>query len=218
MANIVKNTTIQTDGIDLLLSQLRGKDNFEAFISCFLSVLQAAEDDVFQIRYAQKLDDAYGDMLDKWGEMVGISRQGRADDEYRIQIKAKIAINISKGTIDEVASIFNLLTGATHTEVFERFPREVSLFSNADLDDEEFLVDPPFGYSGNPDVAGYGEGHYATTISADLAYLLAIMDRVLAAGYRIGTISYVPGGATPFGYSGNPDVAGYGAGAYATSI
>lgn len=218
MADIVKNSTIQSDGIDLLLSQLRGKEKFEAFISCFLSVFQSIENDIFEIRNSKKLDNAYGDMLDKWGEMVGIRRQSRADPEYLRQIKAKIAINVSKGTIDEVANIFNLLTGATRTDVFERFPREVSLFSDADFSGVQTLVEPVFGYSGDPDAEGYGDGHYATTAANDFAYLLSMMDKVLAAGYRIGTISYVPGSAPAFGYSGSSSALGYGAGAYATSI
>lgn len=217
MSDIAQNTTIIEDGKDLLLSQLKGKTYYEALLSAFLTPLQSIEDDIFEIRNHQALDNAENDMLDKWGELVGISRQGRLDPEYLIQIKAKIAINISKGTIEEVASIFNLITGATHTEVFERFPREVALFCNADLGSAESLVTPPFGYSLATDVSGYGEGHYATTTSTDAAYLFGIMDRVLAAGYRIGDISYLPE-ITPFSYSGSSYGAGYGEGAYATSL
>lgn len=217
MADIVQNSQIINDGLDLVISQLRDKEKFEALLSAFLDSLQTAENDIFQIRGVQKLDNASSDMLDKWGEIVGQSRQGRTDEEYLIAIKAKIAINVSKGTIEEVASIFNMLTGATHTEVYERFPREVSLFCNADLGGSSSYIDPPFAYSGSLVGAGYGTGHYATTEEASAAYLLAIMDKVLAAGYRIGSISYLPEVA-PFAYSGSAYGSGYGSGAYATSI
>ena len=217
MADIVQNTQVVSDGIDLVISQLRDKEKFEALLSAFLASLQTVENDIYEIRDHQKLDNATEDLLDKWGEIVGISRQGRDDDEYLIQIKAKIAINVSKGTIEEVANIFNMLTGATHTEIFERFPREVSLFCNADLAGTQSYIDPPFAYSGSLVGDGYGIGHYATTASASEAYLLAIMDKVLAAGYRIGTISYLPSVA-PFAYSGSTYGDGYGVGAYSTSI
>lgn len=218
MADIVQNTTIQEDAKDLLLSQLKGKERVEAFLSALLAPAQTIENDIFEIRRQQKLNEAELDMLDKWGERVGISRQGRSDVEYLIQIKAKIAINVSRGTIEDVVRVFNLLTGATHSEVFERFPREVSLFCNADLSSDETLVTPFFGYSGATGAAGYGAGHYATTSYAvDAAYLYAIMDKVLSAGYRIGTLSYVPEVAA-FGYSGSSSARGYGVGAYSTSI
>ena len=217
MSDIVQNTTIADDAKALLISQFKGKEKFEALVGALVSPLQTAEDDLFAIRYQQKLDYATGDMLDKWGEMVGITRQGRLDPEYLIQIKAKIAINVSTGTINEVADIFNLITGATHTEVFERFPREVAIFTDADLSTSEFLVSPPFGYSLSLAASGYGVGHYATTAGVDAAYLFGIMDRVLAAGYRIGDISYLPS-VTPFAYSDSSYGAGYGVGAYATSL
>jgi hypothetical protein len=216
MANIDENLQIAEGATDLLLSQLKDKPNLEALLQSLVVPFQDLESDIFEIRRQQNLDAASDDMLDKWGEMVGITRQGRDDDEYRIQIKAKIAINISKGTIDEVADIFNLLTGATTTYVFEHYPREVSLFCNADLGSQLTITDPPFGYDGHPDVEGYGSGAYATDAGADADYLYNIMDDVLCAGYRIGDILYLPE-VEPFAYAGGTGL-GYGEGAYATSL
>lgn len=218
MADIIKNDDIAGDATGLLETQLKGKEKVEALLTSLVLPMQDAEDDIFDIRNGSKLDNATGDMLDQWGALVGISRQGRGDSEYLRLIKAKIAINISKGTINEVADIFNLLTGSNYTEVYELFPREVSLFTWADLGAVFSSAEVPFAYYGSFVGAGYGVGAYGTDIVFDASYLYSVMDDVLCAGYRIGDITYLDADLVPFAYLGSGIGSGYGVGSYTTIL
>lgn len=60
-------------------------------------------------------DVATGVHLDKLGRFVGQLRQGRTDAQYRIAIKARIAVNRSSGTLPELINILRLLVGEAAT-------------------------------------------------------------------------------------------------------
>ncbi len=219
MADIEKNDDMAGDATDLLETQLKGKEKVEALLSALVLPIQDAEDDIFEIRNRSQLDNATGDMLDQWGALVDLTRQGRADSEYLRLVKAKIAINISKGTINEVADIFNLLTTATHTDVYEVFPRQVDLFCNADLSTYLSSDEESFAFDGGTDGAGFGDlfdtsvgGVWATLASiVDAGWFYSVMDKVLCAGYRIGAIIYLPDSTgDAFEFDGGSDGDGFG--------
>jgi hypothetical protein len=77
------------------------------------------------------LDSAYGPHLDVLGRIVGELRNGRTDPSYRTAIQAKILLNKSSGTIEEIYAIFALLLAvnnlAATMRVQEFYPKALAL-------------------------------------------------------------------------------------------
>jgi hypothetical protein len=57
------------------------------------------------------LDTAEGAQLDNLGDIVGEPRKGRADDLYRIWIRARIAVNRGNGKVSDVLKVARLVVG-----------------------------------------------------------------------------------------------------------
>lgn len=64
-----------------------------------------------QMRTLRSINDAEGRLLDYIGGIVGESRDGRDDPEYRLFIKIAIAKNNSSGSIPEVINITRTISG-----------------------------------------------------------------------------------------------------------
>lgn len=94
-----------------LLSQFRGKPRFAALIRALVSGVQTLEDDADDLITLRTLDAATGASLDQYGAIVGEQRGALADDDYRRFIRARILINRSRGTPDDLAAILALLFG-----------------------------------------------------------------------------------------------------------
>jgi len=73
------------------------------------------------------VDNAVGTQLDGIGSIVGQAREGNDDDKYKILIKLKIGINVSEGTIEDIITIWKLVTNGTNVTVEEVFPAKVKL-------------------------------------------------------------------------------------------
>ena len=69
-------------------------------------------------------------------------RLGFSDSKYRLRLYGQIAINTSKGTPENLISIFNILTGST-SSFYQAFPiAETSIFGNVPpVSGTELLVD-----------------------------------------------------------------------------
>ncbi len=93
----------------------------EALLRSFVLQVQGLEDVFFQILEDTVLGTAVGRQLDGLGTVVGISRGGRSDDDYRTRLRAQIAINKASGTLPEVAEILELVVGNAF-EIVEWYP------------------------------------------------------------------------------------------------
>jgi len=96
----------------LLLSQDRDKPNILALARAIATGLQTVEDDLFDLPLSTSLALGTGDALDKLGAIVGEARLGLDDDAYRRFIGAKILVNRSEGTPEELLAIFRIITGS----------------------------------------------------------------------------------------------------------
>ena len=63
------------------------------------------------MKVLRSIDDAEGKILDLIGDMVGESRDGRDDPEYRLFIKIAIAKNNCSGSIPEIIKIAKVISG-----------------------------------------------------------------------------------------------------------
>ena len=122
--------------IDRLASQFKTKTRIKGLVTNLIRPLDNIEDELFRILNFRWVDTATGVQLDGMGEIVGERRKGRTDEAYRLAIRTKIAINISKGTPEEVIAIFGLLTGSTDTRIYEYFPGVVEIYGNRNFEFE----------------------------------------------------------------------------------
>ena len=67
-----------------------------------MTQIQDLEDSSFEVLLNRWIDTAVGVQLDGVGAIVGEAREGRGDDEYRLAIKARIQINFSEATPEDI--------------------------------------------------------------------------------------------------------------------
>lgn len=72
---------------------------------------QAQEDMAFDVQVSTTLEDAVGDALDQWGELVGEQRGPLSDNDYRPFIKARMLANRCDGTIDSLLEVLEACAG-----------------------------------------------------------------------------------------------------------
>ena len=138
-----------------------------------------------QVRDERSVDLAIGIQLDKVGEIVGESRQGRDDETYRQAIKFRIFVNVSKGRPSDVITATKTLTQGDDIQYLESYPATVYMFSdgymnNADIPAQVQEV-APAAISDIPVVASFGETPFRTSNPTT-----AIDDESELAGVQLG--------------------------------
>lgn len=86
---------------------LRGwdRDRIRAFVRALAAGAQLQEDQSFDLLVSTTLENATGDALDQWGEIVGEQRGPLSDSDFRPFIKARMLVNRGASTIDELIEI-----------------------------------------------------------------------------------------------------------------
>lgn len=136
MSEFVKIDTHVSATLALLPEQFRGDPTINALLEAWCTEIQAVEDAAFQIIDVLHVDLATGDLLDKIGQIVGESREGRGDDLFKVFVKVRILINKSSGTIDELLTIFKLLEPTAAGRITEYAPASFL------LDISDIAIDP----------------------------------------------------------------------------
>lgn len=95
--------------IDRLTDAFRGRTNIEGIVSALGASLQNLETCVFDFYTKRRLDTATNDALDKLGALVGQTRDGLPDADYREAIRLRIAINKSDGRAVDIVNITNMI-------------------------------------------------------------------------------------------------------------
>jgi hypothetical protein len=96
------------------------------FLRTFLTQNQNLEDVSWQVFVERWPLTAVGVQLDVLGRLVGQGRGGRTDDQYRLWILARIAVNRSNGKIEELINILEIL-GPETIEIWESYPAELHI-------------------------------------------------------------------------------------------
>lgn len=122
------------DYVTIAKSRLAGglyqKPLVEALISALpnqLSILELVFD---QLKNERSIDTAIGIQLDKVGDIVGETRQGRDDETYRQYIRFRVFINISKGRPHDLSYATRFATQGDDVQYLEFFPAQVVMFSD----------------------------------------------------------------------------------------
>lgn len=131
--DLVQDTDYAGEAKDRLGSQFQDKTNISGLVEAIALPFQGVEDTSWDFLNDRSVATAVGAQLDIIGEIVGISRNGMLDDEYRFTIYGQIAVNNSKGTIEDLVSIFNILTGSVKSYTKEIFPGMIGIFADRDI-------------------------------------------------------------------------------------
>lgn len=93
----------------------------EGLVRIFARRTQTLEDVAVDVLTMTTLETATGASLDTLGRLVGEPRDGRADVEYRLRIRARVAINRSSGRGDELLRIVRLVVGPAAALALQEF-------------------------------------------------------------------------------------------------
>lgn len=107
------------DALELLTEQFKGRPVVEGLLKVFASRAQGIEDTVWATIEARLLASCVGVWLEAYGAIVGESRNGRSDTNYRKAIALRLLVNRSKGRAVDVVAVATLAqTAATYREHF----------------------------------------------------------------------------------------------------
>lgn len=88
------------------------KENMRKLLSIYVSELDNIEDILMSLANLTDVETVTGIWLDYLGKIIGVSRNGRNDEEYREALLLQISINNADGTPDIILDILNRYTGA----------------------------------------------------------------------------------------------------------
>ncbi len=102
-------TDIVAQTVAKLRQQDKGKEKIERFLSIIAAPFQEIEDAAWQLFTQRGIDTAVGVQLDRIGKIIGQPRDGRTDEVYRRFLSARIVVNKSGGTVDEILRVAELV-------------------------------------------------------------------------------------------------------------
>lgn len=88
------------------------KPRISAILTGEAAQYQAIEDAYWQLLTEFGVDTATGHALEVLGRIVGEPRQGAIDADYRLRVRARIRVNRSDGTIEDIIEVVRLLIGS----------------------------------------------------------------------------------------------------------
>lgn len=97
---------------ELLLEQYKGKPRVLALLLSFIRRCQELEDAAWDVIVQRMIDHAEGAQLDAIGRIVGQVRGEQDDDTYRVYLTARIRVNHSVGTPNDLLDVLSLIETA----------------------------------------------------------------------------------------------------------
>lgn len=121
----------------LLIEQFQKKVFIEGTVRALAELAQDAENNMRDVYSDRLLANASGAQLDGIGEIVGVSRLGSTDEEYRELIDFKIFLNQSNGEPETLIRALKTLTGSANVTYEESYPAGVVLtFDGTSIPDD----------------------------------------------------------------------------------
>lgn len=109
-------------GLSRLLEQFRGKPRIEAWIRSYLEEVQELSDAAWSVLVSRLIDTATGEQLTVLGRLVGQTTRLADDERFRVLVRARIAVNLSRGRWNEILRVANLLLGGTTYTLTPYYP------------------------------------------------------------------------------------------------
>lgn len=137
---ITQKLTHAAEAVAHLVQQFRGKPKIEAFVSLIGRQIQDLENALFSIVSTTDINTVTGTQLDVIGLLVSQPRNGHSDDVYRLFLRARILVNSSRGSVDEIIAILALLIGSNPVISLIEPPDSPTIL-DTDLDPATFEID-----------------------------------------------------------------------------
>lgn len=113
-----------------LTNQFSEKPLITALTEAMITPVQDVEALADTVRDERWIDTAVGVQLDGCGYIVGESRQGRSDDEYRKWILFRVFVNTSNATPEDLMHGLKYLTNPDDIQYIEQYPATAMLFTD----------------------------------------------------------------------------------------
>jgi hypothetical protein len=84
---------------------LNGLNNNQNLLQAILNRVQEVENAAWTLLSAMAVGNATGDLLNKFGKLVGEGRLGRTDGDYQAAIRLRIRVNRSRGMAVDVIAV-----------------------------------------------------------------------------------------------------------------
>lgn len=104
-------TDVREQGIDRLLHQFKDASSLHELLGAILDQNQELEDSAAVMMTLLDPDTQEGAQLDLIGRRIGQPRWGLGDVDYRLWLKARMAVNASDGTTPELVEVLKLILG-----------------------------------------------------------------------------------------------------------
>lgn len=175
---VSKITNHQAQARDRLIEQYKQSTKLISILDSFNGETQDIEDALHSLFEGRWIDQAFGQVLDDFGELIGQKRLGFGDAFYKILIYVKLGANISQGETERVIDIYKIITRADIAQLREQYPAGMTLLSNGTINPitAQFIYtqlqsvvgagiridrigefsDSPFGFAGAPTAIGFG--------------------------------------------------------------
>lgn len=113
--------------IGKLAEFIRQQPNFLSLLAAPIAQVQDLETAFQELKTLRSLPNASGGQLDVLGAILTQPRNGQTDDLYRRYLAARILLNRSSGTIEQILEIFGLITYAASMQLKEFQPAAIEL-------------------------------------------------------------------------------------------
>jgi hypothetical protein len=136
----VHDGTHTATGLDRMLDQFDGSVNLRLLASSYLDQAQSLEDVAYQLINARSLAIVSGYQLDGLGQIVNVPRSGRNDTDYRLRIRAELAVLLSQGSLEDLIAVLQLLIGMPSPpsiQIDEYYPKAIYMRARNFVVDED---------------------------------------------------------------------------------
>lgn len=104
--------------------------NLKKMINAIVTELEECLPALSDLYLYRSINDSFGVQLDYIGEIVGETRKGRNDSDYRTAIEFKIFLNVSSGEPETLIKSFKDMTDSSKVYYSELYPANVILYGN----------------------------------------------------------------------------------------
>lgn len=160
-----------------LAGQFENSPKLKAMVSAILSFFDDLETEADLLKTERWIDTAVGAQLDGCGYIVGESRNGMSDDDYRDAIRYRIFVNVSGATPTTFIQAIKFLTDPTDSQYLEAYPATAMLFTDgyfvSSLIQSQIQEVAPAGISDVPVLVSFGKKPFRCGKAAGLGNLFA---------------------------------------------
>ena len=106
-------------GLDRLPFILQDQENWQKIITLFLSKVDEIETALYEILTERGINEAIGAQLELIGQILGVDRESRSDDDYRTALLFAIAVRQADTTPDNTISLVKQFTSSASVQLCE---------------------------------------------------------------------------------------------------